>query len=160
MKNIKTLLFLIVLCGSLHAQTIYYPAGLMANGQFLPSATAIYGMASSDSVQYYDSNGRVRRIQKEWTGIITPSTASGATIDISSAGFGSITNIQIQAAANTASATSVPLVSLKSYTTTQVTVNIVMSNNSTIANLLQPIIGLIFPSSVTGITLHVLVKGY
>ncbi len=137
---------------------IVTPVGMATNGQFILGT--INGMAAADSIQYFDATGRIRKIQKEWVGIVTPSTANGATIDISSAGFATITDIQIQAASNTSTATSVPLVSLKSYTTTQVTCNILVSNNATIANLLQPIIGLVFPASVTGITLHVRVEGY
>lgn len=107
----------------------------------------------------YNNIGLITDIAKEWYGIITPSTASGQTIDISSAGFTSISCIQVSAANNSGSATSVPLVGIKSYTTSQVTLNIVSSNNNTIANLLSPIIGLVFPSSVAGYTIHVVVKG-
>ena len=110
-------------------------------------------------IQRYNGSGLITSVCKEWYGIITPSSSSGQTVDISSAGFSAIHSIQVSAANNTGSATSVPLVGIKSYTTSQITLNIVSSNNNTIASLLSPIIGLIFPSSVAGYTIHVVVKG-
>lgn len=110
--------------------------------------------------QYYNASGKINQPEKTWVGIVTPTTASGFTVDISSAGFNTITSIQMQSANNTSSAVGVPLVSLKSYTTTQVVMNIIQSNNNTIASLLAPIIGLVFATNLTGITIHILVTGY
>lgn len=115
---------------------------------------------NSDSTQVYNAAGRLRQRQKEWVGIITPITANGQTIDISSAAFTTITSIQIQASNNTSSATSVPVISLKSYTTAQIVVNIVMSNSTLVSVLGSTVAGLAFATSLSGVTLHVLIHGY
>jgi len=126
------------------------------------NTTGVVNIPNNSNVQpqFYTSSGMVSQQIKVWNGIVTPSTGSGQTVDISSAGFSTILNVQAQVESNTASATSVPLVSIKSYTTTSVVTNIIVSNNSTIGSLLSPIVGLLFATNLTGYKLHVQVTGY
>lgn len=111
-------------------------------------------------VKYYTTGGALTSTMKTWVGIITPSSSSGYSVDISSAGFSTILSIQVQALNNTNTVTSMPMVTVQSYTTSAVVISIITSNNATIASLLSPIIGLVTASSLSGTTLHVRVDGY
>ena len=112
-----------------------------------------------DSVQVYTSSGRVNQKLKIWTGKVTPTSGSGA-IDISSAGFTTILNVQLQIFANKTAAVDVPLIAGKTYTTTSITYNILVSNNNTIGSLLSPIVGLLIATTITGFEIHCTVTGY
>lgn len=113
-----------------------------------------------DSVEYYGSAGRINQKIKVWSGIVTPTTGNGFNVDISAAGFGTILNVQAQAVNSTAIAASVPIVTVKSYTTTQVSLNIIQSNSQLLSILGVTVTGLIFATNLTGTTLHVQVTGY
>lgn len=110
--------------------------------------------------KYYTTGGALTNTMKTWVGIVTPNTASGYSIDISSAAFSTISDIQVQAVNNTGTVTSMPMVTIQSYTTSAVVISIITSNNSTIGSLLSPIIGLVTASSLSGTTLHIRVDGY
>lgn len=113
-------------------------------------------VVKSRPLKIYGSSGLLAITPKMWTGVITPTTANGQTIDISSAGFSAVIDVQATAANNTATLTSVPFISVKSYTTTTVTLNIAQSNSGLVGILS----GLVFATSLTGVTVQVLVIGY
>lgn len=79
-------------------------------------------------VMMFNKTGQVRRQVKIWSDTVAITTASGQVIDISSAGFTGITNVQIQAESNTASASNAPFMSIKTFTATTVTVNTLQFN--------------------------------
>lgn len=112
------------------------------------------------TVTFYTPSGQIRQPTRVWDGIITPTTGSGQTIDISSAGFSVINSVTVTAANNTATVASMPIVMIKSYTTSQVTINILTSNSTLVSILGANVAGLTTASSVSGMTVHVRVDGW
>lgn len=85
--------------------------------------------ARPDSTIYYNSSGRIHQRIKKWVGRVSITNGSGQSIDISSAGFGTITSISVLAEKN---ATTAPNVSVKSYTTSAVVLNVKEENNAVV----------------------------
>ena len=108
------------------------------------------------TVKYFTSAGAINQPVRVWDGIITVTTGTAQSVDISSAGFTSINSVVVTPANNTASTTSMPIVSIKSYTATSVVFNTLVSNTAGIGIL----VGLIVPSSTTGMQVHVHVDGW
>ena len=117
---------------------------------------------SNYKIKFYDKTGILSQQIKVWDDTINLSTGtgSGQVVSIASAGFIKILNIQAQIENNTTSATSVPILGIKTYTNSTVTFNILISNNNTIASLLSPIVGLLFATNVNAYRIHLLVIGY
>lgn len=107
---------------------------------------------------YYDNTGVITPPTKKWLKAIVPSTSNGYSIDISSAGFGTIQNIQITAKENVATERGA-LVSIKSNTTTAVVVNIYRSKTTGVL-IGGSIDGLEFHGSPGNVTLYLEVTGY
>lgn len=107
-------------------------------------------------VRFYTSSGIINQPTRVWDGIITVTTASAQSVDISSAGFTSINSITITPANNTNTTTSMPLTSIKSYTNSSVVFNTLVSNSGVVGVLA----GLITPASVTGMQVHIRVDGW
>ncbi len=148
-----------VITNSSPDQTITLSAGsgIAVTGTY-PSFTV--ANTSLNSVTNYNSSGIIS-ITKRWHGVITPNSTNGYSIDISSAGFTNIINVQIIASRNTGVVSSCPQVSVRTVSTTSITVNITEVNTATI-NLLGINVLSGLPSifaSITGLTLYVLVEG-
>lgn len=114
------------------------------------------------TTKVYKASGVVNQAIKIWSDVVTPSTSSGYSIDISSAGFTTILSANVIAIRNTTSASTSPNVSIKSQSTTAIVVNVIEDNPSTIAILgISVLSGLpsIF-ANVTGLSLSVTVIGY
>lgn len=113
---------------------------------------------------FYDKNGQMTgNTVKLWGDTVVPTTANGQTIDISSAGFSVVKDIQITAQLNTATVGSMPLAMIKTYSTTSISVNILTQNSSVVSILGINVLSglpLQFAASTTGIILHVRVLGY
>lgn len=113
------------------------------------------------SLTCYNASGATGCPTKKWTATVSPSTASGYSIDISSAGFSSVTNVQIIAVRNTSTVTSSPNVSIKTISTSAIVVNVV-EGNPTLVNILGsnvPLgLGQVF-ANTTGLSLVVMVEG-
>jgi hypothetical protein len=114
------------------------------------------------SVQFYNASGKVNQKVKIWSGNVSPSTSSGYSIDISSAGFSTILSVNVVAVRNTSSAAVSPNVSIKTKSTSAIVVNIVEDNPATVVILgINVLSG--SPSvfaSTSGLTLDVTVIGY
>lgn len=106
-------------------------------------------------IMFFNSTGRIPKPGKIWMETIPITTANGQVVDISAAGFTSISSINIAGAANTTTITSMPNCVVKSNTLTTVTFNTTVSNSAVLA-ILQ---GLVFPASTTGMTASVTVIG-
>lgn len=85
-----------------------------------------------DSVTYYNASGKINQKIKVWSDSVTISNANGQTVDISSAGFTKIINIQALALKNS---TTAPNVAIKGYTLSQVTLNVKEENLATVTLL-------------------------
>src|ERR1041384_8450696 len=136
--------------------------GTKADNAAVASTTTSALAGKAALIAYYNAAGAVNAVVKKWVGIVTPNTASGHTIDISSAGFSTILNVQIIGIRNTAIVTSSPNVSIKSVSTTQVVVNITEGSalTQTIAGI-TVLLGLpVVFANITGLTLQVMVEGY
>lgn len=96
---------------------------------------------------------------KVWAAIVTPTTGNQFTVDISAAGFSTIISVQAQIIKATTSAASVPVVSVDSYSTTQVKLNIVQSNATLVSILGTTVNGLLFATSFSGMEIHLFVVG-
>lgn len=87
-------------------------------------------------VRIFDRNGEGTIMGgKIWRDTITATTGNGQTIDISSAGFTNIGSVNVMALRNSAVAVETPNVSLKSVTTTTLTVNITQGNADVVSIL-------------------------
>lgn len=110
---------------------------------------------------YYNLSSTVTAINKELNAIITPTASSSYTINISSAGFSTISSISLIAAKSSTLATSCPNVSISSYNTSQIVVNVTEGNPTTV-NILGSLVLLgaanVF-ANTSGLTLHLCVKG-
>lgn len=104
---------------------------------------------------YYNSGGLISSNLKKWIGMVTPSTGNGYSIDISSAGFSAIECFSVVAIKNTGTLNSIPVSSVKSYSTTELIVNIIETQ---VINALgdNPVLF----ADTTGLTLSVEVCGY
>lgn len=112
---------------------------------------------------YYDHTGQLTTNQvRIWSDTLTPTTANGQSINISSAGFSTIKSITVTTQLNTATVGSMPIVIVKSFTTSAIVVNILTQNNSTVTILGISVLSgapLQFAASTTGIVLHITVQG-
>jgi len=83
---------------------------------------------------YYNKSGQIKKQIRVWNDTVSVSAAS-PTIDISSAGFSNIIDIQPQIIQNASTLTNFAWCNVKSYTTTSVTLNLAQQNNNTITIL-------------------------
>lgn len=109
---------------------------------------------------YYDNSGLIPQQIKKWHQIVTPNTAEGYSINISSAGFNSILGINATAKLDTIDETLAPIVVIKNYNTTSVTINIIKSKNTVVGALGGVVDGLEFVSDLSGIEVFLEVTGY
>lgn len=115
-------------------------------------------------IQFYSSAGVLDpNGMKVWCDSLTPSTAAGQSINISSAGFTSITTVQVIALQNTATADTSPQVSIKGISNTAITVNITQANTNLVSVLGLGLFlqgnGLVFSTNLSNIKLYVMVLG-
>lgn len=106
-------------------------------------------------IMFYNNSGRIPKPGKVWMQTIPITTANGQTVDISSAGFTSISTINITGINNTSTVASMPICMIKSNTLTSLTFNTVVGNSAIIAILA----GLIAPGSTSGMTASIVVIG-
>ena len=114
-------------------------------------------------ISFFNHNGQFQTDgMKVYCDTLTPTTAVGQSIDISAAGFSSITTAQVIALRATGSADASPQVSINTITTTSLTVNITQANASLVTilglNVLQGN-GLLFATNLSGVKLYVMVLG-
>ena len=113
---------------------------------------------------FYDHNGQLVSNQvKIWADTTTPTSGSGFSIDISSAGFSVIKSATVTAQNNTAAIGSMPIVVIKSVSTTAIVVNIMEQNSATTTILGITVLSgspLQLASSTSGFLLNVKVEGY
>lgn len=112
---------------------------------------------------FYDHTGQLNNNQvKIWADTVTPTTANGYSIDISSAGFTSIKSATVTAQNNTVAVASMPIVVIKSVTTTAVIVYILTQNNATTTILGITVLSgspMQLAASTTGMLLNVKIEG-
>lgn len=114
---------------------------------------------TSNKVLLYGSSGRITNKLKLWTGIITPSTATGQTINISSAGFNTVLSTSVDLEYNGGLVWN----TIASRTTTQITCNLYRPNTSLVSvlgfNVLQGV-PFLTANDLSNMRLHVTVIGY
>lgn len=112
---------------------------------------------------YYDHTGQLTTNQvRIWSDTLTPATANGQSINIASAGFSTIKSITVTPQLNTATVGSMPIVIVKSFTTSAIVVNILTQNSSTVTILGISVLSgapLQFAASTSGMVLHITVQG-
>lgn len=121
-----------------------------------------YYIFAYNTTKYYDQSGLISQPIKVFTGTVSPNTSNGYSIDISGAGFSSISSVAVNALLNTGTVASMPLVVVKSVSTSAVVVNILTQNNATVTILGINVLSgapLQFAASTSGIVLHVQVIG-
>lgn len=123
----------------------------------------VLGLRNSYPV-FYDKNGQINANQiKIWGDTVTPTTANGYSIDISSAGLSVLKSVTVTPQFNTATIGSMPIVVIKSQSPTAIVVNILTQNSATITILGISVLSgapLQFASSLSGMTLNVQAGGY
>lgn len=107
----------------------------------------------------YSSGGLVGSQLRAYAVTVTPTTASGNSIDISGAGFGTILGVIPSAINNTSTIDNVPLVSLKSVSISSVVVNI-LSPKTTSVLIGGNVDGMGFIGSLSGVAVTLIVIGY
>ena len=121
-----------------------------------------YYLFAYNTTKFYNHAGLLEKPVKVYTDTVSPNTANGYSIDISGAGFSSISSVGVNALLNTGTVASMPLVVIKSFSTTSVVVNILTQNNATVTILGINVLSgapLQFAASTSGIVLHVQVIG-
>jgi hypothetical protein len=104
---------------------------------------------------YYTTTGRINDGSKIWVGRIAVTSASGQTVDISSAGFTTIMSVNINPENNTATATAMPNMSVKVCSTTQLTFNTLVPNQVGLLGAW----GLVAPTVLTGMYANIEIIG-
>lgn len=122
-------------------------------------STSAYQPGTNTIYSFYNKNGSIANQMKVWCDTV-PVTAASQAIDISSAGFTKILSIQVQPALNTTTVASMPIASVKSWTTSSVTVNFIQSNSSVISILGVQVVGLQALQSFSNTYCHITIIGY
>ena len=94
--------------------------------------------------------------------LVVPTVAMGFSVDISSYGFTTISNVLVIAERDTTDPMLVPNVAIKSKSTSAIVINITQGNNATVAILGINVLSgspVIAATNLTTITLHVRVEG-
>jgi hypothetical protein len=129
---------------------------------FLVVLLGVFSMRNSYPV-FYDKNGQlIANNVKIYADTVMPSSASGFSINISSAGFSTIKSVTITAQNNTASIASMPFVVIQSVSTSAIVCNILTQNNSTTTILGITVLSgspMQLAASTTGMVLNVHIEG-
>jgi len=134
----------------------YIIAGIIGIGLLI----AAFFAYDPNAVKMYNTSGLVSgKPTKMFVDTFTVSSSS-QTLDISPAGFTRILSVSVQPELNTSTASQMPIASIKSYTTTSITVNFIQSNSQTISILGAVAIGLQSLQSFNGTRVHVQVCGW
>lgn len=119
------------------------------------------GGVAYQPVMFFNKSGQMIKIARIYTDTLTPNTGNGYVIDYTTAGFTSVSSVNVLAQRNTATATSVPNVAVKSFNNTQAVVNIIEGNGT-----LVTVLGLSVLSGAStqfadpaGLKLHVQILG-
>src|SRR6185503_3816813 len=131
-------------------------AGVLATWYF----TSYRKLPEYHPIRMYGRGGIHNINPKIWCDTITITNSNGFSIDISSAGFTNIMTAEVIVLRNTATATSVPKVSIKSITTTALVINVIEGNPNTV-NLLGSLVSLGVTESfaANGLLAYVMVCG-
>lgn len=95
-----------------------------------------------------------------WSDIVVPTTGNGFTFSVADAAFTTITNIQLTVENNTSSVATIPIATVKSYTSSAITVNLVVSGSTLVSLLGTTVQGLVFATNLTGVRLHARIEGF
>lgn len=126
------------------------------NGQ-----TGDVNLILGDSVEFYNSSGRVHQKIKVFTQSYTPNTGNGYSMDISAAGFSTILSVQVSPVLNTSSSGALQDYEIKSVSTSEVTVNITTPNALNVSLVGLTLLGVPnFIGSGTATTIYLTVIGY
>jgi hypothetical protein len=120
----------------------------------------IGGRSYNPDTLYFNRAGQIKKQMRVFADTVQPTSASGFNLDVSAAGFTQIVTIQCNPELNTATAGSMPQVSVKSWTPTSVSTNYTQANTQVISLLGVNVIGLQALQSVSGVRLHILIIGY
>lgn len=113
--------------------------------------------------RFYNRSGEIFKQMKVYMDTFVCTTGNGMVIDISPAGFTKVAGVNVIAERSTATATSSPQTSIKSWTTSAVTVNITEGNATLVSVLgLSVLQGVStqFVATPSTVILHVQVIGY
>lgn len=105
-------------------------------------------------IKFYNLSTQIQTPRKMMIDRI-PITAASQTIDISAAGFTSISNVALIGENNTATLGNMPVIIIKSFTTTSVTFNTIVGNTSVV--LLGSAI--LSPTTFTGFQANLFIMG-
>lgn len=140
---------------------IELPTQTSNSGKFLTTnGSAVSWSTIPTQITHYNASG-VISITKKWVGTVTPNTANGYSIDISSASFTNVHSVSVVAQRNTTSASMSPQVAIKSVSTSAIVVNVIEDNPATTTILGISVLSgapSVF-ANTTGLTLHIIVEG-
>jgi|ERR1700749_954443 len=111
---------------------------------------------------YFNKSGQIKKQIRIWNDTLAVSTAT-PTIDISSAGFTQIVDIQPQVIQNSASLTNFAWCNVKTYTNTSVSLNLAQQNNNTVTILSISVLSgspIAAPTGFTGTFISLRVTGF
>lgn len=103
------------------------------------------------------NNNNIRIYSKVFD--LTGTNGSGYVLDITEAGFTTVTSVQMNPINNTASVATVPIISEKSRSPTSIVVNVLTANSTLVSSLLTNVVGLVFASNLAGMKIDLRVEG-
>lgn len=112
-----------------------------------------------NGVRLFGPSGEIAQTTKIWAAQLTPSTASGYTVDISTAGFSNIVSVQVSGQQNINTAQGA-LVSVKTDSNSQLTLNVYRSAVTGVLLLNTQVPGLELHPSPSSVILNITVIGY
>lgn len=142
----------------------YFAAPRKVTHTYVPSTVFSY---TSTPVQMATRSGTSSPVMmtqrmKVFMCSFTPNQANGGSIDISNLGLTTVNFVQPSIRMNTTTATSVPGIAIKSYTTSAVNFNIVAGNSSLVTILGSGVllgVATLFPADVSGMTVDLWIVG-
>lgn len=95
------------------------------------SIAGLFTLLTDSTTKFYNASGRIYQKLKVWIDTLSVSSSSGQSVDISSAGFSNVLCVQAIGLRNTGTVSSSPQISIKTYSTSAITLNITETNTAT-----------------------------
>lgn len=145
--------------GNLKMDTLYQKDGTDSVFRYFRS-TGQSKYLYRNRIAIYNTSGLLSNRIRFFADTLTPTTGNGQTVNISAAGFTRVLSVQAQIHTSTTTANDVPIVAVKDFSNTQVTLNIVQGNTTAVSILGVNVLGLRFLQTPASSKIHLLVVGY
>ncbi len=110
-------------------------------------------------IKIYNSSGQLITVTKVFITRVAITSAAGQSVDLSPAGFTSVSIIHVSPENNTTTSTAMPQMSCKSFTTTSALINTLVAQNTVVSILGANVIPFTAPVTLTGMYADVTAYG-